>query len=143
MKTEYRISNIESRFEIRNSKFGFSLIEVIIAMGLVLTTMLLFGIAVNTVPLVRTAGDQNLAYHLAAKQVETLRNTDFASLPGSGSFSDPGLSLLPAGAASRTVVDYEGDSKIKQATVVVSWQDRTTTRSITLTTLIYNGGVNQ
>lgn len=122
---------------------GFSLIEVIIAMGLVLVTMLMFGVAVGTVPLTRIVRNQNVAYHLAAGQIEGLRHTSFASLPGSGSWTDPGLSLLPGAAASRTMADYSGSNQIKQATVTVSWIDRGTTRSVTLTTLIYNGGLNQ
>lgn len=122
---------------------GFSLIEVIIALGIVLTTLIVFGVVVNTVPLTRTARNQNLAYHLAGKKIEELRHTDFASLPGSGPLTDTGLAHLASSTIALTMADYEGDSDIKQATVVVEWYEGATARDVALTTLIGKGGLNQ
>ena len=122
---------------------AFSLIEVLIGLGIVLITLTILGVVINTVPLTKNARYQSTAYHIAAKEVEILRNTSFASLPGSGSFSGTGLSSLPSGSGSLTVVNYQSSTDIKQITVTVSWNDRGTTRSVTLETLIGSGGLSQ
>ena len=123
---------------------GFSLIEVIIALALVLVTLLIFGVAVSSLPLARGARDQNIAYHIAGKKLEDLRHTAFAQLPPSGSFSDPALANLPSGAdANLTVANYQSSSSIKQATVVVSWTENGTAESVTMDTLIASGGISQ
>ncbi len=122
---------------------GFTLIEVIIGLALLLATISIFGVAISTLPLTKTARNQNLAYHLAAKKLEELRNTPFAILPPGGSFTDPGLSNLPSSTASLTIADYQDSSEIKRATVTVSWEDQGAARSIELDTLISQGGVSR
>ena len=70
----------------RKSHLGFSLIEVIVALALTIVTIVIFGAAVSSTPLTKTAKYQNIAYHVAEKKLEELRNTDFNSLPPSASF---------------------------------------------------------
>ena len=122
---------------------GFSLIEVMIAMGVVLITLIAFGVVVNTVPLTRTARNQNVAYHIAAKKVEELRHTAFAALPPSGPFSDPGLGNLASATATMNIADYQSSAEIKQATVTGEWYENNTARNVSLTTLIGETGLNQ
>ena len=132
-----------SIFNFQFSKFGFSLIEVIIALAVVLVTLIAFGVVVNTIPLTKTARNQNVAYHIAAKKVEELRHTAFVSLPASGPQSDPGLQNLASSTMSLTVGSYEGSSDIKQATVIVEWYENDKARNVNLTTLIGEAGLNQ
>lgn len=123
---------------------GLSLIEIIIALALVVVTITIFGVALSSVPLTKTARNQNLAYHIAAEKIEELRNTPFASLPAAGSsFANPALANLPAGSAAFTIQNYQSDSKIKQVTVTVSWVDAGKTRSVVLETLMSERGLNQ
>lgn len=125
------------------SKLGFSLIEVIIALAVVLVTMIAFGVVVNTIPLTRTARNQNVAYHIAAKKVEELRHTAFASLPSSGTFTDAGLQNLASSTAALTIANYQSSAIIKQADVTVTWYENNKARNVSLTTLISQGGLNQ
>lgn len=122
---------------------GFSLIEVIIALAVLLLAISIFGVALSTTPLTKTSKNQNLAYHIAAKKIEDLRNTQFASLPPSGAFSDPALLNLPLASANLTISNYGGSSQIKQTTVTVSWNEGGTPRSVILETLISQGGLNR
>ena len=124
-------------------KNGFSIIEVAIALLLLLVTITIFGVALSTLPLTKTARNQNIAYHIAAKKIEELRNTSFASLPPGSSFTDPGLANLASSTASYTITDYQGSADIKQATVIVNWDEQGKQRSTSLETLISKGGLNK
>lgn len=122
---------------------GYSLIELIIGLGLTLVALILFAVVLSTIPLTRNARNQNLAYHIAAKRVEELRRTPFDSLPTSGPFVDSGLLDLASSSASLTVSDYEGDSQIKQVTATVSWYEHKGQKSVVVETLIYELGLSQ
>ncbi|OGE76806.1 MAG: hypothetical protein A3C85_03285 [Candidatus Doudnabacteria bacterium RIFCSPHIGHO2_02_FULL_48_21] len=126
-----------------NRYFGFSLVELIVALAVVMVAILLFGVAVSSLPVIKGTRNRNIAYHAAAQKIEELRNTPFASLPGSGSFSYPILSSLASSTAQLTVSNYLGDSEIKQAIVVVSWFENSGTQSVRLDTLISNSGLNE
>lgn len=125
-------------------QIGFSLVEVIIAMGLILVTVMIFGVALSALPLTKTARNSNIAYHVAAKKIEEIRNLPFGSLPASGSFTDSAMSQMPSGAtASLTVQNYSGSSQIKQITATISWTENGNGKSTTLDTLVASGGLNQ
>jgi len=137
------------KFQISNFKFqkfhsGFQLIEVAIALVLFIMTLTIFGVAVSTAPLTKTARHQNVAYHIAAKKIEDLRHTLYASLPadGTSTFSDGGLADLPDGEGFVTMAAY-GANQVRRATVIVTWQEAGTARSVVLETLINNSGLNQ
>ncbi len=132
-----------SKLKAQKLKRAFSLIEVIIALAIVLATLTVFGAALSSLPLTKNARNQNLAYHIAAKKVEELRNTPFDQLPASGSFTDPGFSDLNGASGTQTVSNYAGSSSIKLLAVTVFWQDQTVTRSVTLETLVSDKGLNQ
>jgi len=121
---------------------GFSLVEIIIAMALLLVTISVFGVAVNTLPLTKSARNQNIAYHIAEKKLEELRNTPFAILPPGGSLTDPDLAILPGGTGNLTLQDYQGSSEIKAVHVTVTWDDYSGPRSVVLDTLISQIGLN-
>lgn len=122
---------------------GFSLIEAIIGLAIIILTITIFGGVLNTLPLTKHARNQNLAYHLAAKKIEELRNTPFSSLPPGGSFTDPGFSDLASGSGSLTVANYSGSGSIKQLTVTISWSEGASSKNLTLETLMSDKGLNQ
>lgn len=124
-------------------KEGFSLIELIIALALILVAIMIFGVALSSLPLTKTARDQNIAYHIAAGKFEELRNTPFADLPASGSFTDAGFVELRTPTGNLVIVNYEGSTFIKKATVTVSWEELGQTKSVVLETLISENGLNQ
>lgn len=122
---------------------GISLIETLLFVLIVLaiTTILLttagsfsktLGVSLNT-----------RAAKIASREIETLRNTPFASLPGSGAITDPELAKLPSGTATRTVVDYGSppDPDIKLVTVTINWTESGGTKNVVFDTLIYKYGL--
>jgi len=122
---------------------GFTIIETTIALLLIIVTVTIFGVALSSLPLTKTARNQNIAYHIAAKKMEELRDTQFASLPAGSSFTDPVLLNLNGAQASFTLEDYQGSSQIKTATVTVQWQEESRTRDVVLETLISDKGLNR
>jgi Tfp pilus assembly protein PilV len=120
---------------------GTGLIEVIVCMFMVAVLLVLYASALSTVATTRKLRYENLAYHTATKQMETLRNTAYASLPSSGTISDSLLSQIPSGAGSFTVTSYPGYSNIKEIVVTVTWNDGLA-KQVVLKTLAGTGGIN-
>lgn len=137
---------MKTKFHIPHSTFqpGFLIIEVLIALAIFLVTLTIFGLAVSTIPLTKTARNQNLAYHIAAKKLEELRDTPYASLPvnGTSSFSDTGFGSLPSPTGQLVIANY-GSGPVKLITVTVTWQESGTARTAILETLMSNPGLNQ
>ncbi len=107
-----------------------------------LSVLLVFYIsALNTVALTRKLRYENLAYHAANKQMEVLRDTAYASLPASGTISDPMLAQIPSGAGSFTVSNYPGYGGMKELVVTVTWNVGVA-KSVVLRTLAGSGGIN-
>lgn len=118
---------------------GFSLVEVTVAIAviglmIVATSSLLQRLPVSG----REVRDQDLALKIAHNELEVLRAAGYGSLPASGPFTDSLLSSLSFGAGSVTVSDF--DAKTKQAVVDVSWVGAGGARSVSLTTLVTDGG---
>lgn len=126
------------------SRKGFSLIELVIALGVVALTVFVFGIAVSSLPLTKSTRNRNIAYHAAAQKLEELRNTPFASLPASGSFSYPIFSELTNASGQLTVSSYSGydPNQIKAAAVTVTWYENGVAYNVRLDTLLSDSGLN-
>jgi type II secretory pathway pseudopilin PulG len=121
---------------------GFTLIEIIISLALIMVTLVLFGAAMMNLPLIKHSRGQNIAYHAAAAEIELLRNTNFASLPVSGPFTNSGLANLENASGSLAISNYEGNAMIKKIIVTVTWYEESAAKTITLETLISNNGLN-
>ncbi len=107
-----------------------------------LAVMLVFyASALNVVNATKKARRQNIAYHVANKQMESLRSTPYASLPSSGSIVDSLLTQIPSGAGSYTVANYPGYTGVKEIVVTVTWNDGLA-RSVVLKSLAGTGGIN-
>ena len=118
------------------------MIEVVIAMFILVALLGFYAAALNLVALSRKQRSENLAYHVANKQMESLRATPYASLPASGSISDPLLNQIPSGAGNFVVTnDYSGYAGMKELIVTVTWNDGIP-KSVVLKTLAGNGGIN-
>jgi len=126
----------------KNSKKqnGISSIEAVFAILIIVVGLVVYTSSLNLVRGAKSAKFQDIAYHIASKQVENLRNTDFSSLPASASIIDPRLELLPSGAGSFTITDLNSD--LKQVNANVTWTESGTSKSVNLDTLIYVSGIN-
>lgn len=114
---------------------GFSLIEVILTIGIVGTILVVFQAVLTSSALVRTTTFEGVALKIAESKLNVLRHGGYAALPPSGSLTDTNLSLLPEGAETVTVSSF--NTGTKQVTVSVSWSDpRAGARTVSMTTLV-------
>lgn len=119
-----------------------TVIEVLISMFIIFLLVVLYAAALNTVALTKKTNYEDVAYHVANKQMEALRSTSFSSLANtSTSISDPLLSTIPSGAGTYAIADYGPMSGLKELTVTVTWNDGIA-KSVVLQTLSGNGGLN-
>src|SRR3989338_10491422 len=125
----------------RKRRLGFTLIEIVLSLFLILGIIAIFLSAAATYISMRNSSLQAKATKIATREVENLRNTAFASLPASGSFSDSELAQLPSGVATRTIEDYQGSDKIKQATITIDWIEKSAPKKILIETLISENGL--
>ncbi len=126
---------------LKNSEFGFSLIEVLLSIIIIVILGFLLLTASGTLSQTYSSNLQTIASKVASKEIETLRETSFATLPLSGSIADPNLAKLPNGSATRTVANYQSDPTIKQITVTVNWTFNNSPRQQQIVTLIYQNGI--
>jgi prepilin-type N-terminal cleavage/methylation domain-containing protein len=117
---------------------GVTLIETIIAIAVVASTLTAVGALLSAARLGLSTRDESLAYAIASSKLESLRAAGYAALPASGSFSDTQLASLPSGAGSLSVADET--ETLKQVTVTVGWSERGAARTVSLSTLIASSG---
>ncbi len=118
---------------------GFSLVEVVVSIGIMGVALLAVGTLTHTIPLSQQTRYETLALAIANHEVEGLRTGGYSTVPASGTFTSSDMSALPSGAGTLMVSDY--NAKTKQVTVSVSWQKPGLgTRSISLSTLITQVG---
>ena len=129
------------KFSYKSIQAGMSLVEIIISMFLILILFSLLIMEFGTLSISRGQRYENIAYHVANKQMESLRSTSFSSLPSSGTISDSLLEQIPSGSGSFNVNDYPDYTGLKELVVTVTWSDGTS-KSVVLTTIAGNGGLN-
>lgn len=117
------------------SSRGFSLIEILVSIGILGAIIGIYAISSNIVILSRHVRYDDVALRIASSKLETLRATPYASLPASGSFVDPLFSTFASSSGYVTVSDYNAETK-RIDVVVLTEEAGNTVRSITLTTLV-------
>lgn len=118
---------------------GFSLIGMVLTIGIIGAILITVETILTSSSLVKTTQFDAVALGLAQGELERLRAGGYDALPASGAVADANLALLPQGAESVTVTDY--DTKIKRVDVAVSWvEPRGGATSISLTTLVAKVG---
>lgn len=144
---EFKIINIKKliknlKLKTKNFQKGFSLIEVVISMLMIAVILVLYASALNLATLSRKLRYENLAYHTANKQMETLRGMPYGGLPAAGVIADPMLAQIPSGTGDYTVELYPGHGSLKEIVVTVEWNDGIP-KQIVLRTLSGIGGINR
>lgn len=121
---------------------GVSLIESLLVVAVVGTTVFLLVNLPNALGLVTKSRHLSLVREIASQAIETKRQISFINLVnGSESINDPRITLLPQGSGSVVVEDSGED--IKKITVTINWKEGEKSQSTSLTTLIGEGGINQ
>ena len=123
-------------------EIGFTLIEVIISIAIILVLFSLVLMELNTLGIGRSQQYESVAYHIANKQMESLRAITFQDLPDSGNISDPNLAQIPSGSGNFTISDYSGYTGIKEIIVTVNWTVNNVVKSVVIKTLAGSGGIN-
>ncbi len=126
---------------LKKFKLGFSLVEILLSIFIIIALISVLLTTSASYYQTHRSNLQQLAMSIASKQMETLRNTAFASLPPSGNFTDSDLSKLPQGTATQTLTNYQSSTKIKLVTIKVSWTESQVTKNAQLETLISETGL--
>lgn len=138
-----------NRQRTKNNLPGFSLIEVVLSMFVILALISILFAASGTYRHSRNSQLQTIATKIASRKIEILRKTDYTAIPdlGTSSFSDSDLAKLPASTANLTVADYPPScsptcsSDIKQITVTVNWTEGGVVKTISEDTIISKNGL--
>ncbi|OGE04309.1 hypothetical protein A3I53_00960 [Candidatus Curtissbacteria bacterium RIFCSPLOWO2_02_FULL_40_13b] len=134
---------------VLNTKRGFTLVEILLSIFLILAIVSILFATSGTFVSSRKSSLQGVATKIASREIENLRNTAFASLPNCPSptgcnitvAEEPDLSKLPSSSATKTIDDYESSNKIKLVTINVNWTENAATQNIKLETLISENGL--
>jgi len=122
-----------------SKKDGFTLIEILISLGILSATVALGTVVVNSTQVTRDAAYENSAFRIANSKLDELRFDGYDALPASGQFFDTELSSLPQGSASTSITSW--NDKTKKVVTGVSWRSADgSMRFVSLTTLITQVG---
>ena len=134
---------------IRKSTLGFSLIESLMIVAMVGIIVILMANLPNAMNLVNKSKDLSLIKEIATKQIEDKRAISYANLAnGSVAISDQRLNTVADASGTVLIEDCSVDvckneEHIKQVTVTLNWKENNKVQTITLKTLIGEGGLNQ
>lgn len=147
-----------SNVKFHPSEKGLSLVEALLVVVIIGTVVLLLANIPNSLMLVGKSRHMSLAREIAAKQIEDKRSVSYNNIGlGSSPIGDSRLSLLPQGNGTVVVgtetspgvwvncdisICANGEA-IKQVAVTVNWVDNNKPQTITLKTMIGEGGINQ
>lgn len=128
---------------------GISLIELLLVVITIGSIVFLIANLPNALNLISKSKHLSLAKEIATKQIEDKRTINYANLVNDNSpIVDSRMNLLPKASGEVLVEDCDSHictsgEHIKQITVMLTWKDNNKTQTITLKTLIGEGGINQ
>jgi len=127
---------------LRRTK-GFSLLEAIIAIGLIMVLLSAFLSVWLAAGLNISIQRAILAEQIASREIETIRAKSFSEIVSTTTpITDALLGELPGGTGTTTISDYLATSTIKHIEVLVTWRERGATKQYRLNTLVTSGGTN-
>lgn len=127
---------------------GFSLVESLLVVVIVGSIVFLLANIPNALMLISKSRHLSLAREIAAKQLEDKRTIKYDNLVNDSSpIADSRLGLLPQGSGTVIVEDCgticTNDEHVKQVTATVLWIDNNKPQTVSLKTMIGEGGINQ
>ena len=130
-----------------NSAKGFNLIEIVLAIAVAGAIFLVIANLPSSINLIGKSKNESIAKDVAAQTIENLRGQTYVNLAnGSTTITDGRISSLPGGSGTTVIEDCPtsscpGGSEVKKVTVTVSWTQNNEPKSVILTTLISDGGL--
>lgn len=143
------MSKVKCQKSKLRSQHGFSLIEALLVVAIIGSVVFLIANIPNALMLIGKSRHESLAREIAVKQIEDKRTISYTNLVNDNSpISDTRLNLLPQGSGTVEVADCDSSictqgENIKVVTVTVLWQDNEKLQTVSLTTMIGEGGINQ
>lgn len=131
---------------VQNKK-GFSLIELIIVIAVAGAIILVIANIPNSISLIGKSKNESIAKDVATQTIETLRGRTYTNLAnGTTSITDTRITSLPGGTGTSSIEDCPSSicpttQAIKKVTVTISWTEKNEPKSVILTTLISDGGL--
>ena len=128
---------------------GVSLIESLLVIAIIGFVVFLIASLPNALMLISKSRHVSLAREIATKQIEDKRTINYSNLANDNTpINDSRLNLLPGSSGTVEVSDCDlsictNGEHIKQVAVTVNWQDNNKPQTITLKTMIGEGGINQ
>lgn len=128
---------------------GVSLIESLLVVVVISSIVFLIANIPNALMLMSKSKHLSLAREIAVKQIEDKRTIQYTNLINDNSpIVDNRLSLLPQGGGTVVVANCPADictnsEHVKQLTITVNWLDNNKIQTITINTMIGEGGINQ
>lgn len=132
---------------------GVSLLESLLVVVILGIMAVLLANIPNALGLITKSRHLSLAREIASKQIEDKRATNYANLADDASpISDSRISLLPQGNGSLLVESCNSETnpqvcpngeQLKIITVTITWKENNKNQSVSLKTLIGEGGLNQ
>jgi len=117
---------------VKNSKAGFTLIEVVLAIAILAIALVpIFGYMINSQSVITHADRREKALILAQQNMETIKNMDYSNIdntiPIDIDNTDPDLDKYPDYSGELTVNPYVNsggeDIKMKILIIEISWGD--------------------
>lgn len=128
---------------------GISLIESLLALAVIGSIVFLLASLPNAFTLYNKSRHFSLAREIVIKQIEDKRAVSFQNLANdSSSISDTRLGILPQSSGTIVIENCPAavcaaSLEIKQITAQVQWFENGKDQTVTLKTLIGQGGINQ
>lgn len=126
---------------------GFTLIEVVLSIFIILAIVTIVLIASGSYTTSRNSNLQGIAAKIASREMENLKNTAFDSLvncnpPTGCSIVDSDLAKLPSSSAKKIFVqNYESSTDMKLIIIQVDWTANGAPKQSKIETLIYKNGL--
>ena len=133
----FRISSFvreqNTKCEVRSTKTGFTLLEVLITVAIFAIGVVVILWALNTGLFARNDIESVAkALNISQARLEEIKNAAFGNINNSGPTPDAAFSTF------NTTVNASNNSNIKQVDVKVSWATRGGNTNVSLTTLVAN-----
>ena len=128
---------------------GVSLIESLLVVVIISVIVLLMANLPNAMGLIQKSKHLSLAREIAAKALEDKRSISYANLVDDTTpVSDPRINLLPQGTGLSIVEPCNllictNSENIKYVKVTITWKENNKPQTVTLSTFIGEGGLNQ
>lgn len=134
---------------INKKEDGVTLLEVLVVTAAIGFMVLIIASVPTSVYLINQSRNTSLARDIISQKIDVLRKQGYVNLAnGKTPFTDPAMTNLAKPSAYYQIEDCPSNIcsiglKVKQLTVHVDWQEKDSTKSAEVSTLVSEGGIGQ